>query len=83
MEPTTSTPTINIKKFLNIIYVAVAIGLTIKLALVTYHRYTERELARKSTICPALLSISRSARDSLIIMRAENLCNEYVLETLK
>jgi hypothetical protein len=38
---------------------------------------------KKTTVCPALLSIGRSARDTLIVMKAESVCNEYVLERLK
>lgn len=77
------TQTMNTKKILSVAYACIAISLTVKLGLVAHDKYTEYELVRKQTICPALLSIGRSARDSLIIMRAENLCNAYVLETLK
>lgn len=38
---------------------------------------------RKSIICPSLLSIGRSARDTLIIMKNEELCNQFVLNNLK
>jgi hypothetical protein len=38
---------------------------------------------RMNAICPPLLSITRSARDTLIVMKAEPLCNTYVLEHLK
>jgi hypothetical protein len=38
---------------------------------------------RQQSICPALLSISRSARDTLIVMKAEPLCNGFVLDSLK
>ena len=39
--------------------------------------------ARKETVCPSFLSIARSARDTLIVMRNEELCNRYVLDNLK
>jgi hypothetical protein len=38
---------------------------------------------RKADICPSVLSIARSARDTLIVMKAEPLCNEFVLENLE
>lgn len=38
---------------------------------------------RQKSVCPALLSISRSARDTLIVMKSEKLCNEFVLDNLK
>lgn len=38
---------------------------------------------RRNAICPALMSISRSARDTLIVMKAEPLCNSFVLDNLK
>lgn len=41
------------------------------------------EKERKAVICPSFLSIARSARDTLIVMRNEPLCNAHVLENLK
>jgi hypothetical protein len=38
---------------------------------------------RKEAVCPSFLSIARSARDTLIVMRNEPLCNRYVLENLR
>jgi hypothetical protein len=38
---------------------------------------------RQEIVCPSLLSIARSPRDTLIVMRSEPLCNSYVLETLR
>jgi hypothetical protein len=42
----------------------------------------EKEV-KKENACPSLLSITRSARDTLIVMKAEPLCNEFVLENLE
>jgi hypothetical protein len=33
--------------------------------------------------CPSLLSIGRSARDTLIIMKNEAMCNAFVMDNLK
>jgi hypothetical protein len=38
---------------------------------------------RMEVICPSFLSITRSARDTLIVMRNEPLCNRYVLDNLQ
>lgn len=38
---------------------------------------------RKAVVCPSFLSIARSARDTLIVMRNEPLCNSYVLDNLR
>ncbi len=38
---------------------------------------------RKTVVCPSFLSIARSARDTLIVMRNEPLCTEYVLDNLQ
>jgi hypothetical protein len=38
---------------------------------------------RREIICPSLLSIGRSSRDTLIIMKNEDLCNQFVLDNLK
>ena len=54
-----------------------------RLASVLYDRKIDYDITRQATTCPALLSISRSARDTLIIMKAEPLCNVYVLDNLK
>lgn len=43
----------------------------------------QTNLSKMEAVCPALLSISRSARDTLIVMKSEPLCNMYVLDNLK
>lgn len=43
----------------------------------------KQENARKDVVCPSFLSIARSARDTLIVMRNEPLCNRYVLDNLQ
>lgn len=83
MELMTQKRTLNTKKILNTVYVCISLTLLIKLGLVINTKYAEYQVVRKNTICPALLSMSRGARDTLIVMKAENLCNQYVLETLK
>ena len=37
----------------------------------------------KSVACPSLLSIARSSRDTLIIMKNVDTCNDYMMENLK
>jgi hypothetical protein len=39
--------------------------------------------AYKRVACPSLLSIARSSRDTLIIMKNVDTCNEYMMENLK
>lgn len=52
--------------------------------LYLYDRHTEAKLAeRQVTVCPSFLSIARSARDTLLVMRNDPLCNRYVLDNLK
>lgn len=46
-------------------------------------RYDVSQTTTMKAICPSLLSIGRSSRDTLIVMKAEPLCNRYVMETLK
>jgi hypothetical protein len=38
---------------------------------------------RQQVVCPSFLSIARSSRDTLIVMRNEPLCNSYVLDNLQ
>ena len=45
--------------------------------------HAAQQEVRMNAICPPLLTITRSARDTLIVMKAEPLCNTYVLEHLK
>lgn len=47
------------------------------------HRVSQYQLSKSDTVCPALLSITRSARDTLIVMKAEPLCNKFVLDSLR
>lgn len=46
-------------------------------------RIGQYNTVKADTICPSLLSIGRSARDTLIVMKAEPLCNKYVLDRLR
>ncbi len=52
--------------------------------LYTYDVYSQRRATeRQGVVCPSFLSIARSARDTLIVMRNEPLCNRYVLDNLQ
>jgi len=77
------TDTPPIKKMLTAIYVAVTLFLLYKLSVILYDRKVTSDLTKKETACPALLSISRSARDTLLIMRSEPLCTIYVLDSIQ
>jgi hypothetical protein len=56
-------------------------------AYFVYTQYSEwvatQNTLRKNAICPPLLSVGRSARDTLIVMKAEPLCNSYILENFQ
>ena len=78
-----TTPNLDIKKVLPLISTVLVIGLVAKLIMVGYTKRSEYNVARTASICPALFSISRSARDTLIVMKAEPLCNNYALTNLK
>lgn len=72
-----------VKKMLNFVYFVACTLILYKLSVTIYDKKMANDLTKKNTACPALLSVGRSARDTLIIMKAETLCNDYVLETLK
>jgi len=44
---------------------------------------TKSAIQRQQVVCPSFLSIARSSRDTLIVMRNEPLCNSYVLDNLQ
>jgi hypothetical protein len=70
------------KKIFLIILLGIGSYLTGNLYLEISEYYNTVNSTKKDTICPSLLSIARSARDTLIVMKAEPLCNQYVLENL-
>ena len=78
-----TTPKLDIKKALPVIYTVLVLGLIAKLSIMVVAKRSEYNVTRTAAICPALFSISRSARDTLIVMKAEPLCNNYVLSNLK
>ena len=71
------------KTVTSVVYPAVLLGLVAKFGLVGYEKWSEYNVVRTASICPSLFSISRSARDTLIVMKAEPLCNSYILANLK
>lgn len=71
------------KKVFNIVLYSTIILLTFLLYRTVVRHIDNRNQARQGVICPALLSIGRSARDTLIIMKAEPLCNGFVLDNLR
>lgn len=70
-------------KLIKFFLVIVILWLLGKSAIMGYNKYTEYQTTRMHSICPTQLSIARSARDSLLIMKTEPLCNTYVLMNLE
>jgi ABC-type iron transport system FetAB permease component len=65
-------------------FVLAAISVGFLYASYLYNKTINRQNARRQEIvCPSFLSIARSARDTLIVMRNEPLCNRYVLNNLQ
>lgn len=63
------------------IVVALVVVIGVKLNVDKWRN--DMETKRMEVICPSFLSIARSARDTLIVMRNEPLCNRYVLDNLR
>lgn len=82
-----TVPTILEKTYFRKVFNIVLYGTIIFLAFLLYRTIVQhidnRNQVRQEVICPALLSIGRSARDTLIIMKAEPLCNGFVLDNLR
>jgi hypothetical protein len=64
------------------VIVVASVGL-LYLAYTSDERQAENARQRQEVVCPSFLSIARSARDTLIVMRNEPLCNSYVLDNLQ
>jgi hypothetical protein len=64
------------------VIVVAGVGL-LYLAYTSDERQAELARQRQEVVCPSFLSIARSARDTLIVMRNEPLCNSYVLDNLQ
>lgn len=71
------------KKGIKVVSTVVIVGLLIKIGTLGWTARTQYKETRKAAICPGLFSISRSARDTLIVMKAEPLCDDYMLDNLK
>jgi hypothetical protein len=72
-----------IKRIANIVSIVaiVVVGVMLEHKISTY--FTERDTQKASVSCPQLYSIARSPRDTLLVMRSENLCVNYLLETME
>ena len=64
------------------VIVVASVGL-LYLAYTSDERQAELARQRQEVVCPSFLSIARSSRDTLIVMRNEPLCNSYVLDNLQ
>jgi hypothetical protein len=75
--------TADVEKFIKVVVLFVIVSFSI-LGFNTYTKIVHKKETQKQTaICPALLSIGRSSRDTLIVMKAEPLCDKFVLDNLK
>jgi hypothetical protein len=87
ISPTEPVPVVHkdppVKKALTLISLIVTAFLLYKLGIILYDRKVAADLTKKTTACPTLLSISRSARDTLLVMRSEPLCAAYVLDNIQ
>ena len=43
----------------------------------------EQYVLEQAATCPSLLSIARSARDTLIVMKNKEMCTQYMLDHLE
>jgi hypothetical protein len=78
-----STMNVHMRKLLNYTVVVATIFFVYKAGVIGYNKKLEYDTAKKVAACPTLLSIARSARDTLLVMRAESLCTDYVLDDIQ
>jgi hypothetical protein len=62
---------------------ALAVLAWVWLSMEESEKTTRKNTEWANASCPALLSIGRSSRDTLITMKALPLCNQYVLDNLR
>jgi hypothetical protein len=77
----------DVKKFASALKVPVLIAIAATALLYWLGVQEQKQIQameqRKEVVCPSFLSIARSSRDTLIVMRNEPLCNSYVLDNLQ
>lgn len=70
-----------------VVLIPAAIGLVAtKLLMIADARDAEdakRRYAAAIVKCPSILSIARDGRDTLIVMKYDSVCNQFVLDSLK
>lgn len=66
----------NVKFWMLLIGIIGFTAWSIKVDITTNEEY-------KQVACPSLFSIARSSRDTLIVMKNVDACNEYMMENLK
>jgi hypothetical protein len=73
----------NTKRTITLVLWLVGITAVFQIGFIMYETDRIEKEIRKENVCPSILSIARSARDTLIVMKAEPLCNQFVLENLE
>ena len=68
---------------LNFVFFVIIPILLFTIFIKTTERTNRLYKEEQQITCPSLLSIARSARDTLIVMRDKSMCTEYMLENLK
>lgn len=74
---------IKLNKIIRIVWVLFILFIGYRGYIVASNKWSVVQTHKREAVCPSLLSISRSARDTLIVMKAEPLCNVFVLDNLK
>ena len=72
-----------ITDFLFWLGIAGVIGSCVWILMIVNKQHNAERVQWAETACPSLLSIARSSRDTLIIMKAEPACNQFVMVNLK
>ena len=71
-----------LKNVFTIIVIFSAMFLVFRGVRIGHEKYSLYNETKKHSICPSLFSIARTSQDTLIVMKAESLCNDYLLENL-
>jgi len=74
----------SVKRIILVVFWGVMVPIAVVYGAVKFKIKEAENLKQERIVtCPSLLSVARSARDTLIVMKNKRMCTEYMLDNLK